>query len=134
MKNYKVWAVQLLHDQKDIEAESDTHAAQICTAMYHGGEGSDAILDKYGDLDPSDIADGACGVVGIEEFDLWTAETGEGKRQGLLAKFAIDTLRTMSNTPDWSADTLDEIQQSAFEFGLASDCDGFFHFDEEPCQ
>ncbi len=74
MNTYRVWAVQVLHDAKDIEAESAEEAEQIAKRMYQDQD-SDTI-EKYGDLDPCEIADGSCGVVGIEEWVFETRPAG----------------------------------------------------------
>lgn len=109
MTTFTVWAVQLLHDQKDIEAESPEHAARIARDMYVNN----------GELDPREVADGGFGVVGVTEWDLWTAKEGEQGRIKRLADFADEALRIMEDHKDWDSDTLENIARIAYDMEVA---------------
>ena len=60
MSIYKVWAVQVLTDVQEIEADSLKEARATAQRMYQ----------ETGELDPSDIADGDCGVIGYDEWSF----------------------------------------------------------------
>ena len=62
MSIYKIWAVQVLHDVKEIEADSLEDARHTARRMYQ----------ETGELDPNDIVDGDYGVDG---YDEWVFET-----------------------------------------------------------
>lgn len=58
MKSFRVWAVQVLHDARDVEADSVEEARRKAEHMY----------DKTGELDPEEVIEGGYGVVGDTEF------------------------------------------------------------------
>ena len=58
MNTYKVWAVQVLHDVQEIQANSPEEAQSIAQTMYQ----------ETGELDPSEVVDGDCGVCGVDEW------------------------------------------------------------------
>ena len=62
MNTYRIWAVQVLHAVKEIEATSLEDARNIARHMYQ----------ETGELDPEDIADGDYGVA---DYDEWIFET-----------------------------------------------------------
>ena len=58
MSIYKIWSVQVLYDEKEIEAESPEVARYIAERMYQ----------ETGELNPSDVVDGGHGVSGHDEW------------------------------------------------------------------
>ncbi len=62
MSKYTVWAVQVLYDEQEVEADSPEVARDIARRMYQ----------ETGELDPSIVEDGDYGVEGYDEWALKT--------------------------------------------------------------
>lgn len=111
LQPFTVWAVQLLYAERDIEAKDAKEALEIARHQYQ----------DTGELDPSIVEDGDYGVVGVEEFELWTGEAGKLSRQAKLAEFGAAALAILEKHEEWSSDTPDEIATVAQNMGLATD-------------
>jgi len=82
MPTFRVYAVQLLHDAKDIEADNIEDARHKAKIMY----------EKTGELDPDEVIEGTYGIVGDTEFVF--------KEQSCTDKSQDDEKKSYQACPD----------------------------------
>ncbi len=100
MNTYSVWAIQVLSSTIDIEAESVEEAQAIADKMYH----------DTGELDPENIVDGTCGVVGDTEWLFSTQTCGDVREPDAVRDFGAAVLTVLNAAgDDWGSDVLGEL-------------------------